>query len=113
MSTIHIAKAAAVKVPVGAATGNRVAHIVRAGDIIPEGVDAEVLEKLVERRLIEKVEVADDAVEIPEGVPSDKWNHEQLDAYAKREAIEFEGATKKDDKLAAIAKAIAAKSSGQ
>lgn len=110
MSTIYIAKAAAVKVPVGAATGNRVAHIVRSGDVIPEGVDPEVLEKLVERRLIRKVEVAD---EIPEGVPSDKWNHAQLDAYAEREVIDLAGATKKDDKLAAIAKALAAKSAGQ
>lgn len=102
--SIYIAKAAAVKVPVGAATGNRVAHIVRSGDVIPAGVDAAVLAKLVERRLIEKVEVAD---EIPEGVPSDKWSHAQLDAYAQREDIDFAGATKKDDKLAVIAKALA------
>lgn len=59
MATLYKAKAAVVKVSVGSPSGNRVARIVRAGGIIPEGVDEEQLKHLVSRKLIEKVTVTE------------------------------------------------------
>lgn len=55
MADIYQAKAAVVKVSVGSSEGNRVARIIRAGGVIPEGVDQDLLEKLTKRGLIEKV----------------------------------------------------------
>lgn len=51
----HIVKANAVKVRVGGAGGNRVAHILRAGAIIPAGVAEGEVKRLVARGLIEVV----------------------------------------------------------
>lgn len=55
MATTYKATAAAVKVSVGPADGNRVARIIRRGGIIPEGVEPEQLKRLAELGLIEKV----------------------------------------------------------
>jgi len=55
MATTYQAKANIVKVAVGPATGNRVARIIRAGGLIPEGVEQEQLDSLEKRGLIEKV----------------------------------------------------------
>lgn len=59
MAILHKAKSAVVKVAVGSPNGNRVARIVRAGGIIPEGVDKDQLEHLLKRGLIEKVTVTE------------------------------------------------------
>lgn len=56
----HIAKAPFVKVSVGDPAGHSVARIVRAGGVIPDGVDDTVLTSLVERGLIEKVSDGED-----------------------------------------------------
>ncbi len=73
MSTQHVVAAAAAKVSIGAAGGNRVAVILRRGDVVPVGVADEQLERLIGRGLIEAVEVEDptesgEAEDIDEGV---------------------------------------------
>ncbi|MFJ4038207.1 hypothetical protein ACIPVB_08965 [Microbacterium sp. NPDC090007] len=45
------------------------------------------------------------ASEIPEGTPSVDWTAKELDAYAADRGIDLGGATKKADKVAAIAAA--------
>jgi hypothetical protein len=45
-----------------------------------------------------------DELVIPDGDPDKSWKNEVLVAYAEREGIDLDGATKKDDLLAAIAK---------
>lgn len=67
MSTQHIAKARVVKVAVGSNSGNRVARILFAGDIVPDGVADEQIERLLERGLIETVEAEDAGEEVDEG----------------------------------------------
>lgn len=52
--TLHTASAAVVKVSIGSPSGNRVAVLVRRGDVIPAGVDAEQLKRLSDRGLIAK-----------------------------------------------------------
>jgi len=44
-------------------------------------------------------------VEIPDGDPNDNWTVKQIDAYAKREGIDFDDEPNKAEKLDAIAKA--------
>lgn len=56
----YIARSGVVKVSIGPATGNRVVRIVRAGDVIPEGVEQDTLDALEKRRLIERVEETPD-----------------------------------------------------
>lgn len=55
MADLYQAKAPVVKVSVGSASGNRVARIIRAGDVVPAGVNEEALAALVKRGLIVKV----------------------------------------------------------
>ncbi|GAB2519489.1 hypothetical protein [Paramicrobacterium agarici] len=43
-------------------------------------------------------------VEIPEGKPEEKWTNAQLTAYAEREQIDLDGATKKGDIIAVLTK---------
>lgn len=59
MSTQHIATAAFVKVSIGSPSGNRVAQLIQRGGVIPGGVDEQQLERLVDRGLIEAVDVED------------------------------------------------------
>ncbi|MBO9043470.1 hypothetical protein [Curtobacterium flaccumfaciens] len=54
--TEYIASVPAVKVAIGAVDGNKVAHIVRLGSPVPEGVGQEQLDSLVRRGLIKVVE---------------------------------------------------------
>ncbi|MEI3845214.1 MULTISPECIES: hypothetical protein [unclassified Microbacterium] len=71
MSTQHIVTAAAAKVSVGGAGGNRVAVLLRRGDVVPEGVSEESLKHLTDRGLIEAVDVdeaAEDAEVVDEGI---------------------------------------------
>lgn len=58
MADTYVAKANVVKVSIGSADGNRIARFVRAGGVIPEGVDPELLTALVKRGLITKVKAA-------------------------------------------------------
>lgn len=107
MAEQHIVSAAAVKVSIGAAGGNRVAAILRRGDVVPGGVAAEQLDRLVDRGLIEAVEVADasddsEAVSIPEGDPSEEWTAKQLDAYAAAKGIDLGSGKNKAEKAAAL-----------
>lgn len=56
---------------------------------------------LLEVGVISEVE---DAVEVPEGDPSDAWTVKQLDAYASREGVDVAGASNKAEKLALLTK---------
>ena len=49
---LHVVTAAVVKVSIGANGGNRVARFVQRGDLVPAGIDAEQIERLVARGLI-------------------------------------------------------------
>lgn len=102
--TLYVVKAKVVKVPVGAASGNSIAHIIRAGGIVPEGVDQARLEHLLERGLIAPLVEEQEAalVEIPEGDPTDRWTVKQLRAYAEREGRDLGDASLKADVLAAL-----------
>lgn len=94
-----------VKVGIGPATGNRVARILQPGDIVPAGIDQELLQSLEKRGLIEVIPEQDDVVEIPEGDPSDAWTGKQLKAYADANNIDLGQARNKPDVLTAIAAA--------
>lgn len=59
MSTQHIASAAFVKVSIGSPSGNRVAQLIQRGGVIPGGIDEAQLERLVDRGLIEAIDVED------------------------------------------------------
>lgn len=60
MSTQHIVTAAAVKVSIGGAGGNRVGMILRHGAVVPAGVAEDQLERLVGLGLLDAVELEDD-----------------------------------------------------
>lgn len=64
-------KAPVVKVSIGSLDGNRIARILRAGAIVPDGVAAESLEKLAARGFLEELEipVADSPGDLPPTVP--------------------------------------------
>lgn len=62
-AAIYVATASVVKVSLGASGGNRVARFIQRGDILPEGLDVEQLERLTARGLIAAV-----VVEVPEEV---------------------------------------------
>jgi hypothetical protein len=68
MAKQHIVTAAAVKVSIGGAGGNRIAQFLRRGDVVPEGVVDEQLERLEERGLIAELPDAEEilAVELAE-----------------------------------------------
>jgi hypothetical protein len=117
MTTIHIAAGRFVKVAVGSIDGNRVARILRKGEPVPDGVDADLLDNLVERGLLTAVEIADPVVDelddrdledtegeelYPEGQPSKEWSEQHLDAYATKHGVDLKGKTTKATKLAAI-----------
>lgn len=115
MAAAYIALTAVVKVSVGSARGNRVAHVVRRGDVLPEGVEKEQLDRLEARGLIEKVKGTGSQtteVTIPDGDPTDSWTVVQLEKFAATKGIDLAGAGNKPDKLATILAALAAGSSG-
>lgn len=70
--------AAAVQVTVG----GRV-HMCARGTDLPDGVDAETIERLLAKGLVELVEEkpTDDA-EATEEQPSESWNHGRIDEWA-------------------------------
>lgn len=109
MST-HIAKARVVKVSVGSDTGNRVARILFAGDVVPDGVAGEQLARLVERGLIEKVAEESTEVEVPEGAPAEKWTSPQLKKYAEIHGVDLGTAKNKPDVFAIVAEHAAKQS---
>jgi hypothetical protein len=55
-----VATGTVVKVSVGSPTGNRIAHIIRQGDVLPEGVDDLIIARLVNVGLIEELPSADE-----------------------------------------------------
>ncbi|MGX9348152.1 hypothetical protein [Microbacterium sp. KNMS] len=57
MSAQHTVTAAFVKVSIGSPSGNRVARILRRGDVVPEGVDKAQLAHLVERGMLEEIKL--------------------------------------------------------
>lgn len=107
MST-HIAKARAVKVALGSPDGNQIVRIIRAGDVVPDGVDEKALADLVKRGLVEVAAEPEPEVNIPEGDPTEKWNGAQLDKFAEIRGIDLGGAKNKPEKVAAITAALAA-----
>jgi len=109
--TLNIVKAKVVKVTVGAVGGNAIAHIIRRGGIVPEGVAPDKLQHLLDRGLIEPLIVEEPAaetprepevVEIPDGDPVEGWTVKQLKAYAEREGKELGEARLKPDILTAL-----------
>lgn len=105
MSATHIVTASAVKVSIGAAGGNRVASLLRRGDVLPEGVDEDQLKRLTARKLIEKVK---GEVELPDGDPTESWTVAQLDKLAKDKGIDLGDAKTKPEKLEKIQTALTA-----
>lgn len=67
-------------------------------DLVPAGVT-----KAGKGGKASKSEESDNAVEVPEGDPSDAWSVKQIDAYAADHGIDLSGASNKADKLAVIA----------
>lgn len=100
--TLYTVKRAVVKVAIGPASGNRVARILQAGDVVPGGVDQELLDSLEKRSLIEKVAEDSDTDEIPEGDPTDKWTVKQLKAFAESKGIELGDAKNKSEILVLV-----------
>lgn len=80
--TQHIVTAAAVKVSIGGAGGNRVAQFLRRGDIVPAGVVEEQLERLLERDLIAALPDPEEilAVELAEQAERDRIAQEAFDS---------------------------------
>jgi len=108
MSTQYRATAAFVKVSIGSPSGNRVAALLRRGDVLPDGVSEDQLKRLVDRGFIEEIPVEADGSEeitLPEGDPSEEWSGKQLDKFAADLGIDIGGARTKADKAAAIAAA--------
>lgn len=101
----HIVKAAAVKISIGGASGNRVAALLRRGDILPDGIAEEQLKRLTDRGLIEKQK---GEVELPDGKPTDAWTVPQLEKYAKDNNIDLGESKAKPEKLEKIQTALAA-----
>ncbi|QAY16062.1 hypothetical protein SEA_ELESAR_10 [Arthrobacter phage Elesar] len=99
MATTYKATAAAVKVSVGPADGNRVARIIRRDGIIPDGVETEQLKRLEKLGLIEKVAEEADSTEVEAAAKTAA----EADAKAAAEA------KAKADAEAAAKKAAAAK----
>ncbi|MGX5772693.1 hypothetical protein ACWKWN_18275 [Microbacterium trichothecenolyticum] len=82
----HVVTRNAVKVSIGAAAGNKVASLLRRGDIVPEGVAEEQLADLVERGFLEEVETGEaesDAGESGEDAEA-KAAAEKAEADAKK-----------------------------
>lgn len=79
MANQYRLKAPVVKVSIGSPDGNRVARILRAGAIVPDGVAAESLEKLAARGFLEEVEIpeADSPEDLPPIVPTVPGGSEQ------------------------------------
>lgn len=99
--TTYEVTGAAVKVSIGGPGGNRVAVILRRGDVLPSGVDEEQVERLIDRGLIAEI-----PEEVSEG-PSEEWTVKQLDEYAAANGIAFGDAKSKADKLAVVLTATA------
>ncbi|MDF2917716.1 MAG: hypothetical protein K0S70_1933 [Microbacterium sp.] len=55
--TLHIATATVVKVSIGGPGSNSVAVFVRRGELVPQGVSEEQLERLVKQGFIEEYEL--------------------------------------------------------
>ncbi|URC18047.1 hypothetical protein QEO76_gp09 [Arthrobacter phage Cole] len=94
MATTYKATAAAVKVSVGPADGNRVARIIRRDGIIPEGVEADQLKRLEKLGLIEKVTEEADSTEVEAAAKAEAEAAAKAAADAKAKA-EAEAAAKK------------------
>ncbi|WP_336633590.1 MULTISPECIES: hypothetical protein [unclassified Microbacterium] len=74
------------------------------GEAVVESIDDAARAVLTEHGFtFEEIEEAE-VVEIE--APTDDWTHEQIDAFAAKFEIDLAGASKKDEKLAVIAKAI-------
>lgn len=108
MADLYRVKAPVVKVSIGSLEGNRVARILRAGAIVPDGVAAESLASLEQRGFLEKVAVE----EAPEAdSAADIAAAEQ--AAAEKEAAEKEAAEKAEAEKEAAEKAAAEKQAGR
>jgi len=105
---IYKAKARVVKVSVGSPDGNRVARIVHAGSIIPQGVHEDQIKHLLARKLIELVDGTEDSE--PRETAADHLK-EQLEKAVKQANEAEAKATAAEAKAAeADAKAAAAES---
>ena len=58
MADVHVVLAKFAKVSVGPAGGNQVARILRAGEVVPQGVPEGDLDRLVKRKIIRKLTAA-------------------------------------------------------
>lgn len=111
MGVIYIAKRRVVKVSIGPATGNRIARFVNEGEIIPEGVDQDSLDNLLERGLIEAVESEEENAGgesgngYPDGDPAEEWTIPELKRYAKANDVTLPKGAAKPQILEALAAA--------
>jgi hypothetical protein len=110
----HVAVASVVKVSIGSALGNRVARIIRQGDVLPEGVAEETLARLEQRGLIELLPSAEEvalelAAEIEAAEAAERAAYE-ADVKAAAEKIVADRDKVAADKVAAEKAAEAAKS---
>lgn len=71
---------------------------------VPENVTEESVKRLLKEGFIVEVETPDEEVVIPEGDPTDKWNKDQLTAYAVSESIDVSAAKNKADLLGLVTK---------
>lgn len=92
----------AVKVSIGAAGGNKVAQLLRRGDVVPEGVAVEQLADLVERGFLE---VVAEAVEVE--IPKATDPVAEIDDFAERFSIDISAAKNREEKVAEIERVIA------
>lgn len=92
MSTQHIVTGALVKVSIGSPSGNRVARLVRRGDVVPDGVAEEQLQHLIDRGLIAEVEISEAEEETPRTVFSQQDIDDAVKAAVDAKDAELEQA---------------------
>jgi hypothetical protein len=102
----YVVESAAVQVVAGAR-----AHFIERGAVVPEGVDGDVIARLLSEGMISELPVEEETDEeapvvIPEGDPTEKWTVAELEAFAADKGIDLSGPNKKPEKLAAILEAI-------
>lgn len=109
MAETYVAKAAVVKVSIGPADGNRVARIIRAGGVIPEGVDKAAIAALLKRGLIKKLPQVPEAQEAADKAAAEAKAKAAAEAKAKAEADQAEADAKSKVAAEAAAKKAATK----
>lgn len=77
-------------------------HLLEAGRTLPEGVGADVIERLMSKGMVAEVEAEVEAVEVADVPDVEAMNLDDLRAYAVEHDVDLGGVTRKDDVKAAI-----------